>query len=40
MSTLAGGTGTIVRVNKQTTIIRVSLTTNAINANPQVQLSP
>ena len=40
MSTLAGGTGTIIRVNKQTTIVRVSLTTNAINANPQVQLSP
>ncbi len=40
MSTLAGGTGTVVRVNKQTTIIRVHLTTNAINANPQVQLSP
>jgi hypothetical protein len=40
MSTLAGGTGTILRVNKQTTIILVNLTTNAVNANPQVQLSP
>lgn len=40
MSTLAGGTGTIIRVNKQTTIVLVNLTTNAINANPQVQLSP
>ncbi len=40
MSTLAGGTGTIIRVNKQTTIILVNLTTNAVNANPQVQLSP
>lgn len=40
MSTLAGGTGTILRVNKQTTIVLVNLTTNAINANPQVQLSP
>lgn len=40
MSMLAGGTGTILRVNKQTTIVLVNLTTNAVNANPQVQLSP
>ncbi|MBL0217849.1 MAG: hypothetical protein IPQ07_28715 [Myxococcales bacterium] len=37
---LSGGTGTIVRVNKTTTIVHVSLTTNQIGANPNVLLQP
>ncbi len=39
-SPLSGGTGTVVRVNKTTTIIRVKLTSQQIMANSNVQLSP
>jgi hypothetical protein len=37
---LPGGTGTIVSVDKQKTIVRVSLTPDQLNANPNVLLSP
>lgn len=37
---LAGGSGKILRVNKQTTIVLVSLTKDVVSANPTVQLSP
>ncbi len=39
-SPLSGGAGTVVRVNKTTTVIRVKLTSQQINANSNVQLSP
>ena len=37
---LSGGTGTVVRVNKTTTIVHVKLTTDQMGANPNVKLSP
>ncbi len=37
---LSGGAGTVVRVNKTTTIVHVKLTTGQIGENPNVQLSP
>jgi hypothetical protein len=37
---LSGGTGTVVRVNKTTTTIHVKLTSDQMNANSNVQLSP
>lgn len=37
---LSGGAGTVVRVNKTTTVVHVKLTTGQIGENPNVQLSP
>ena len=37
---LPGGTGSIVRVNSRTTIVKVSLTPDQLNANPNIVLSP
>lgn len=39
-SPLSGGSATIVRVNKTTTVIQVKLTTNQMAENSNVQLSP
>ncbi len=39
-SPLAGGGGKIVKVNKRTTVVRVSLTPDMIKTNPNVQLAP
>lgn len=39
-SPLSGGTATVVRVNKTTTLIRVKLTTNQMGENSNVKLSP
>jgi len=39
-SPLAGGGGTIIKVNKRTTVIRVSLTSDVVNANPNIRLAP
>lgn len=37
---LPGGSATLVRINKTTTVITVKMTTDAINRNPNVVLSP
>lgn len=39
-SPLSGGTGSIVRVNRTTTVIQVKLTTNQMGENSNVKLSP
>jgi hypothetical protein len=40
MSALSGGAGSIVRVNKRTTIVRVQLTPDMMGINPNIRLAP
>ncbi len=37
---LVGGTGTIVRVDRQKTVVRLSLTKDVVDANPRIELAP
>jgi hypothetical protein len=39
-SALPGGAGSIVRVDRRTTIVKVSLTPDQLGANPNIVLSP
>lgn len=39
-SPLSGGTGKILRINKTTTIVRLPLTKDVVDANPRVELTP